>query len=77
MICQDCYLEPVCEKLPDDNGRCSFYVKRSKVEISEDLDVNPMDTTTFDYDDLKELFEDTRLNDDPLKELGLHGKHHH
>ncbi len=75
MICNDCYHEPGCEKLPDKNGRCSFYVKNSKVEIDEDVDVNPMDTQTFDYDDIKEIFKDADWSEDPFKKLGLRGRH--
>ena len=70
MICKDCYHKPGCEKTPDENGRCSFFVKSSKVEIGENVDVNPMDTETFDYHNIKGMFEDSDLSEEPLKELG-------
>jgi hypothetical protein len=73
LICNDCYHQPACEKQPDENGRCSFFVKSSKVDIGENIDVNPMDTQTFDYDDLKEMFEEGDWTEDHLKELGLRG----
>ena len=72
MICNDCYHESGCEKLPDENGRCRVYIKNSKVELGEDVDVNPMDTQTFDYDDIKKIFKDADWSEDPLKELSLH-----
>ena len=71
MICKDCYHENGCDKQPDENGRCSFYVKKTRVSIGEELDVNPMDTMTFDYDDIKKLFDDTELTEEQRKELGL------
>ena len=77
MICNDCYHKPACEKIPDENGRCSFFVKSSKVEIGENVDVNPMDTQTFDYDDIKEMFEDSDWSEDPIEELGLRGRHNY
>ena len=71
MICKDCYHENGCDKNPDANGRCSFYVKRTRVDIGNEVEVNPMDTLTFDYDDIKKLFEDADLSEEQLKELGL------
>ena len=74
MICNDCYHKPACEKQPDENGRCSFFVKSSKVDIGENVDVNPMDTQTFDYDDLKEMLDDSDWAEEPLKERGPRGE---
>ena len=58
MICDDCYHRSDCEKKPDENGRCNSYLKDSKVVIDEDMEVNPMDTLTFDYDDIKRMLEE-------------------
>lgn len=58
MICDDCYHRSDCEKKPDENGRCSSYLKDSKVVIDDDMEVNPMDTLTFDYDDIKRMLEE-------------------
>ena len=71
MICNDCYHQAGCEREPNENGRCSFYVKKTRVNIGNEVDVNPMDTMTFDYDDIKKLFEDANLSEEQLKELGL------
>ena len=71
MICKECYHENGCDKRPDGNGRCSFYVKRTQVDIGNEVEVNPMDTMTFDYDDIKKLFDDADLTEEQLKELGL------
>ena len=58
MICDDCYHHSDCEKKPDESGRCSSYLKDSKVVIDDDMEVNPMDTLTFDYDDIKRMLEE-------------------
>ena len=71
MICKDCYHENGCDREPDENGRCGFYVKKTRVDIGNEVEVNPMDTMTFDYDDIKKLFEDADLSEEQLKELGL------
>ena len=71
MICEDCYHQTGCEREPNENGRCSYYVKKTRVSIGNEVDVNPMDTMTFDYDDIKKLFEDADLSEEQLKELGL------
>jgi hypothetical protein len=46
-------------------------VKKTRVDIGNEVEVNPMDTMTFDYDDIKKLFEDADLSEEQLKELGL------
>ncbi|UCF91173.1 MAG: hypothetical protein JSW39_23320 [Desulfobacterales bacterium] len=33
-------------------------MKNSEVEIDDEIEVDPMDTFTFDYDDIKKLFKD-------------------
>jgi hypothetical protein len=58
MICDNCYHLLDCKKSPDEDGRCGEYLKDGEVEINEDVDVNPINTETFDYDDIKRLFGD-------------------
>ena len=48
----------------DESGRCSYFIKNSKVEIDDDVKVNPMDTITYDYDDLKKLIKQTSTDID-------------
>jgi len=58
MICDQCYYKVGCRRKPTEDGRCSFYVKASKVKIKADKDVNPMDTAEFGAEDLRRLFEE-------------------
>ena len=58
MICEQCYHKKGCKRKPTPQERCEFYVKDGPIDLDEDLDVNPMDTFTFDYDTLKKLFKD-------------------
>ena len=69
MLCECCYHEMECNRELDENGRCTYFLKNSKVEIDDDVEVNPMDTMTYDYDDLKKLFEDTAIDIDDPSEL--------
>lgn len=62
MLCQNCYHRIGCERQLDDEGRCQLYVKNGQVEIDDEVGVNPMDTITFDYDDIKNLFGDIDLD---------------
>lgn len=62
LICESCYHNLECSRHPDENGRCSYFIKNSKVEIDDDLQVNPMDTLTYDYDDLKKLLKDSSID---------------
>ena len=71
MICEDCYYQKACDRQPDENGRCLLYVKKTLVDIGDEVGVDPMDTLTFDYEDIKKLFDDTDLSEDELKKLGL------
>ena len=71
MICKECYHQQGCNRQPDEDGRCSYYMKKSQVDIGGEVGVNPLDTMTFDYDDIKKLFEDEDLTEEQLKELGL------
>ena len=62
MICENCYHHLDCEReLPEDD-RCAFYLKDKKVEIEDGVDVNPMDTEQFDYDDIKRIFSEEIIN---------------
>ena len=54
-ICNTCSHERACERKLEKDGRCQFYIKDGRVEIDLDLDVNPMDTFTFDYEDLQRI----------------------
>ena len=55
LICDTCCHHLNCEELPDENGRCELHLKEGDIELGEDLTINPMDTTEFNYDDLKNL----------------------
>ena len=63
MLCENCYHKRGCLRQLQKDGRCSFYVKNGQVDIDDDIGVNPMDTITFDYDDIKKLFKDISLED--------------
>ena len=71
MICEDCYYQTTCVRQPDENGRCSLYVKKNAVDIGDELGIDPMDTLTFDYEDIKKLFDENELTEDQIKKLGL------
>jgi hypothetical protein len=43
---------------PTPDERCENYLKDGRIDLDDDLDINPMDTFTFDYDTLKKLFKD-------------------
>jgi len=64
LLCEDCYHELGCSRQVDESGRCSYFIKNSKVEIDDDVKVNPMDTITYDYDDLKKLIKQTSTDID-------------
>jgi len=68
LLCEACYHELACNRHVDENGRCSFFIKNSNVEIGEGVEFNPMDTITYDYDDWKTHFEDTSKDSDDLPE---------
>ena len=53
MICNTCFLKPGCERKLGKDGRCRYYVKEGQIGFDDDMDVNPLDTMTFDYDDMK------------------------
>jgi hypothetical protein len=56
MICDNCYHREECERTLAEDGRCAFYLKDRKVAIDDGVEVNPMDTEQFDYDDIRRLF---------------------
>ena len=65
MICESCYHHKGCKQKPTSEGRCNDYLKDGRIDLDDELDINPMDTFTFDYDTLKKLFED--LHEEQLK----------
>ncbi len=56
MICENCYHHLDCERDLSEDDRCAFYLKDKEVEIHEGVEVNPMDTEQFDYDDIRRIF---------------------
>jgi hypothetical protein len=60
LICERCYHRNGCKRKPTADGRCDDYLKDGRIGLDDDLDVNPMDTFTFDYDTLKKLFNDAQ-----------------
>jgi hypothetical protein len=42
------------------------FLKETKVDMGDNISINPMDTTQFTYDDLKDLIEDTDIDIDDL-----------
>lgn len=58
MICDRCYHQKGCNLKPAQDERCENYLKDGRIDLDDDLDINPMDTFTFDYDTLKKLFKD-------------------
>jgi len=57
MICECCYYRAGCQRRPSPSGRCDFYLKNGDVELDENLDVNPLDTFEYDYEEIKQLFD--------------------
>lgn len=45
MICTRCYHRRICRRQLDGDGRCRYYLKKGKVRLDKDfeMDVNPMD----------------------------------
>ncbi len=62
MICDNCYHHLECERNLTEEGRCAFYLKDRKVAIDDNVEVNPMDTEQFDYDDIRRLFGDELMD---------------
>ena len=53
LICDSCYNRLDCDKILKKDGRCALYLKEGKIELNKELEVNPLDTIEFDYDDFK------------------------
>jgi hypothetical protein len=58
LICDRCYHHKGCKLKPTPEGRCNDYLKNGRIDLDDELDINPMDTFTFDYDTLKKLVKD-------------------
>lgn len=70
MICERCYHHKGCKQKPTPEGRCNDYLKDGRIDLDDELDINPTDTFTFDYDTIKKLFKDLheeQLKEEPLK----------
>jgi hypothetical protein len=65
LICERCYHHKGCKRKPTPQGRCDEYLKDGRIDLDDVLDINPMDTFTFDYDTIKKLFKD--LHEEQLK----------
>jgi hypothetical protein len=59
MICDQCYYRSDCEEIPDQNGRCSNYLKDGDISCSDDFIINPTDTMEYDYDVIKKVLNAT------------------
>ena len=57
MICDHCFYGSVCKEIPDNNGRCSNYLKDGEISFSDDLKFNPSDTLAYDYDLIKRFMD--------------------
>jgi hypothetical protein len=58
MICSDCYHKIGCSRKPTPDDRCDYYIKGSGIELDDGLEVNPIDTLEYDYDEIKKLIKD-------------------
>jgi len=65
LICERCYHHNGCKQKPTSEDRCNDYLKDGRIDLDDELDINPMDTFTFDYDTIKKLFKD--LHEEQLK----------
>jgi hypothetical protein len=65
LICERCYHHKGCKRKPTPEDRCDDYLKDGRIDLDDELDINPMDTFTIDYDTLKKLFKD--LHGEQLK----------
>jgi hypothetical protein len=65
LICERCYHHKGCKQKPSPDGRCDGYLKDGRIGLDEDIEINPMDTLTIDYETLKKFFKD--LNEEQLK----------
>jgi len=58
MICDQCHYQVDCGQKPDNESRCRFYVKGSRVERKADSAANPMDTAEFDGNEFRRVVEE-------------------
>ena len=57
-ICKVCFYGGNCSLKPSSRDRCNVFLKNKKIEMGDDVSINPMDTMQMSYEDLKELIED-------------------
>lgn len=67
MICNGCYHNIGCSRKPTPDDRCDCYIKGSSIELDDNLEVNPIDTLEYDYDEIKKLING--IEPDLLKTL--------
>jgi len=65
VICGHCYHQKDCKRKPTADGRCDDYLKNGRIDLDDELDINPMDTFTVDYETLKKLFKE--LHEEQIK----------
>lgn len=66
MLCDNCFYLPSCIVQPDEDGRCDFYIKNKKIAINKDVEIDTLDTETFDYD-IEKLLEEIDLDEELRK----------
>lgn len=57
MICKNCSHQKACERQLDEDGRCTYFIKQGHVEIDGGIDIDPMDTFIYDYEDLQRMIK--------------------
>jgi hypothetical protein len=70
MICDCCYYRIGCKRRPSASGRCDFFLKNGEVGLDDHLDVNPLDTVEYDYEEIKRLFDGPVESDRRAKGFG-------
>jgi len=63
MICNSCFHQSDCTGQPNDENRCHLYLKDGDIEFGDEISLNPIDTETFDYEDIERFFS----NESPHK----------
>ena len=56
MICTKCYHHKSCQRIPNGDGRCGYYLKNGSVKLDNNfsMDVNPMDLDDADPKEVPE-----------------------
>ena len=56
MICTKCYHHKSCQRRPNGDGHCAYYLKNGSVKLNNNfsMDVNPMDLDDADPKDVPE-----------------------